>query len=123
MQNEIRQSSKNPEPITLFERFTEVEFEAFVPCFEYHWKEYYSHYTLSGKPRQRISYNRKTSKIPLTKDKLLFILSYLKNNRYRYHGATYDMAWPQCNRWVHLLSEIYLKRSKRWANYPIGTTT
>ena len=110
---------KTPSQLLSLSGFTEVEFEAFVPCFENHWKEYYSHYTLSGKPRQRISYNRKTSKIPLTKDKLLFILSYLKNNPLQeYHGATYDMTQPQCNRWVHLLSEILLKTLKTLGELP-----
>ncbi len=82
-------------------------------------EEYYSHYTFSGKPRQRVSYNRKTNKIPLTKDKLLFILSYLKNNPLQeYHGATYDMTQPQCNRWVHLLSEILLETLKTLGELP-----
>lgn len=68
---------KTPSQLLSLSGFTEVEFEAFMPCFEYHWQKYYSHYTLSGKPRQRISYNRKTSKIPLTKDKLLHIITSL----------------------------------------------
>ncbi len=40
---------------------TTVEFDALLTTFKYHWDEYYSHFTLEGKVRQRISYNRKTS--------------------------------------------------------------
>lgn len=75
-----------------------------------HWDEYNAHFTLGGKPRLRISYNQRNSKIPLIKDKLSFIQSYLKSNPLQeYHGATYGMSQPQCNQWVHLLSEILLK--------------
>ena len=57
---------------------TPVEFDALLVTFKYHWDEYYSHFTLEGKVRQRISYNRKTSVLPLIQDKMFFILVYLK---------------------------------------------
>jgi len=99
--------------------FTVVEFEAFLPTFKYHWDEYYSHYTMKGTLRVRLSYNRKTSQLPLISDKLLFILSYLKNNPLQeYHGATYGMTQPQCNVWVHLLSEILRKTLKTLGELP-----
>jgi len=99
--------------------FTVVEFEAFLPTFKYHWDEYYSYYTMKGTVRVRLSYNRKTSQLPLISDKLLFILSYLKNNPLQeYHGATYGMTQPQCNVWVHLLSEILRKTLKTLGELP-----
>ena len=55
---------------------TPVEFDALLITFKYHWDEYYSHFTLEGKVRQRISYNRKTSVLPLIQDKMFFILVY-----------------------------------------------
>ncbi|MDR1502187.1 MAG: hypothetical protein LBT43_07015 [Prevotella sp.] len=82
--------------------FTLSEFEAFVPTFRYHWDKYYSHFTSKGKLRLRISYNRKSSQLPLIADKLLFIFSCLKNNLLQeYREATYGMTQPQCNEWVH----------------------
>lgn len=57
---------KTPNQLLSLTGFREEEFEASVPVFEHHWHEYYSHFTLAGKPRQRISYNRKTSKIPVS---------------------------------------------------------
>lgn len=110
---------KNPKQLLSLTGFTVVEFEAFLPTFKYHWEEYYSHFTLTGKPRERISYNRKSGKIPLIGDKLLFILSYLKNNPLQeYHGATYNMTQPQCNEWVHLLSDILVKTLKTLGELP-----
>lgn len=38
---------------------TTVGFDALLIIFKYHWNEYYSHFTLEGKIRERISYNRK----------------------------------------------------------------
>jgi hypothetical protein len=74
---------------------------------------------LEGKPRQRISYNRKTSHIPLVSEKLLFILSYLKNNPLQdYHGAMFGMNQPQCNLWIHLLLDILLKTPKTLGELP-----
>ena len=108
-----------PKQLLSLTGFTAAEFEAFVPTFRYHWEEYYSHFTLKGKLRQRISYNRKSSQLPLINDKLLFILSYLKNNPLReYHGATYEMTQPQCNEWVHRLSDILLKTLKTLGELP-----
>ena len=36
---------------------TPVEFEALLITFKHHWDEYYSHFTLEGKVRQRISFD------------------------------------------------------------------
>jgi hypothetical protein len=85
---------------------TVAEFEVLVPTFKSHWDDYYSHYTLKGKVRKRISCGRRT-------DKLLFILSCLKNNPLQeYHGSFYDITKPQCNEWTHLLSDILRKTLK-----------
>jgi len=98
---------------------TVSEFEALLPTFKYHWDEYNSHYTLKGKQRERISYGRKTGKLPTISDKLLFILSYLKNNPLQeYHGATFGMTQPQCNVWVHLLSDVLFKTLKALGELP-----
>jgi len=95
------------------------EFESLIPAFKHKWDEYYSHFTLKGKVRQRISYNRKTSKIPLIEDKLLFILSYLKNNPLQeYHGICFDMTQPQCCDWIHLLADILEKTLKSLGELP-----
>ena len=98
---------------------TPIEFEALLITFKYHWEEYYSHFTLEGKIRQRISYNRKTSVIPLIQDKLFFILVYLKTNPLQeLHAIQFDMTQPQANKWIHLLSEILKRTLKTLGELP-----
>jgi len=110
---------KNAPQLLSLTSMTVTEFEALLPTFKYHWDEYYAHYTLKGKLRERISYGRKTGKLPMISDKLLFILSYLKNNPLQeYHGATFGMTQPQCNDWVHLLSNILVKTLKTLGELP-----
>lgn len=80
-------------------RFTPAEFEALLIPFKYHWDEYYSHFTLEGKVRQRISYNRKTSVLPLIQDKMFFILVYLKTNPLQeLHAIQYEITQPPANK-------------------------
>jgi len=99
--------------------FTVAEFESLLPTFSWEWEEYYSHFTLKGKIRERVSYNRKSGKLPKIGDKLLFILSYLKNNPLQeYHGICFDMTQPQCNDWIHLLSDILVKTLKSLGELP-----
>jgi len=110
---------KNSPQMLSLTSLTVLEFDALLPVFKHHWEEYHSHYTLKGKLRERISYGRKTSKLPMIGDKLLFILSYLKNNPLQeYHGATFGMTQPQCNEWVHLLSNILVKTLKTLGELP-----
>jgi hypothetical protein len=110
---------KNAPQMLSLTSLTVSEFESLLPIFKYHWDGYYSHYTLKGKLRERISYGRKTGKLPMVGDKLLFILSYLKNNPLQeYHGATFGMTQPQCNEWVHLLSDILVKTLKTLGQLP-----
>ena len=79
--------------------FTPVEFDALLITFKYHLDEYYSHFTLEGKVRQRISYNRKTSELPLIQDKMFFILVYLKANPpQKLHTILFEMPQSQINR-------------------------
>lgn len=78
---------------------TPVKFDSLLILFRHHWDEYYSHYTLEGKIRQRISDNRKTSVLPLIQDKLFFILVYLKTNPLQeIHAIHFAMTQPQANK-------------------------
>jgi len=98
---------------------TVSEFEALLSSFRYQWEKYYSRYTLEGKLRERLSYGRITGRLPMIGDKLLFILSFLKNNPLQeYHGATFGMTQPQCNQWIHLLSGILVKTLKALGELP-----
>jgi hypothetical protein len=110
---------KNVPQLLSLTSFTVSEFEALLPTFKEEWEAYYSHFTLKGEVRQRISYGRKSGKLPQTADKLLFILAYLKNNPLQeYHGAMFGMNQPQCNGWIHLLAKILAKTLKRLGVLP-----
>lgn len=110
---------KTPSQLFSLTAFIALEFERFVPAFEQYRDEYNSYFTLERKPRLRISYNRKNSKIPLIKDKLLSILSYLKNNPLQqYYGLTYRMTQLQWSLWVHFLSKTLLKTLKILGKLP-----
>ena len=103
--------------------------------FKYHWDEYYSHFTLEGKVRQRISYNSVvsdsgqnvvkcanvylTTVLSLIQDKMFFILVYLKTNPLQeLHAIQFEMTQPQANRWIHLLSEILRRTLKTLGELP-----
>ncbi|OAV67870.1 hypothetical protein Barb6XT_01276 [Bacteroidales bacterium Barb6XT] len=110
---------KKPTQLLSLTGFDVTEFETFLPTFKHHWEKYHSHFTLSGKIRERITYNRKTGKIPLIEDKLLFILSYLKNNPLQeYHGAACNMSQPQCNKRICLLPDILCRTLKTLGELP-----
>jgi hypothetical protein len=110
---------KNTPRVLSITSLTVAEFEALVPTFKHHWDEYYSHYTLKGKVCERISYGRKTGKLPLIADKLLFILSCLKNSPLQDdHGSCYDMTQPQCNEWIHWLADILRQTLKTLGELP-----
>jgi hypothetical protein len=110
---------KNSQQLLSLTGFTVSEFEALLPVFKQEWDEYNSHFTLKGEERQRISYGRKSGKLSQASNKLLFILSYLKNSPLQeFHGAMFGMTQPQCNDWIHLLSGILSKTLKRLGELP-----
>ena len=74
---------------------TPVEFDALLIIFNYHWDEYYSHFTLESKVHQCISYNKKTNVLPLIQDKKFFILVYLKTNPLqKLHAIQFETTQP-----------------------------
>jgi hypothetical protein len=110
---------KHPGQLLSLTGFTLKKIEDFLPFFQEEWNDYCSRFTLTGKPGNRISYSRKNSKIPQNGDKLLFILSYLKNSPLQeYHGATFKMTRPQCNDRIHLPVEILRRTLKNPGELP-----
>lgn len=94
-------------------------FETLLFYYEQDWNEYITHFTLSGKPRERLSKSITCKHLPATADKLMFILSYLKNNPLQeYHAACFGMTQPQANSLIHLFSKILLKTLKHLGELP-----
>jgi hypothetical protein len=99
--------------------FSPNEFDELVEEFRNEWEQYSSHFTLEGKPRQRIALPRKTNALPGVHDKLLFILMYLKTYPLQeLQAATFSMTQPQANFWIHLLSPILRKTLNRLKELP-----
>lgn len=87
---------------------TVEEFQVLVPAFEAAFQAHMATWTLEGKRRQHRRYTPyANSPLPTPEDRLLFILSYLKQNPTQvYHGQLF--ALPQCkvNQWVHTLFPV-----------------
>ena len=98
----------------------EVEdFDFLLPHFKVEWDNYNDFFTLEGKPRQRKSYSRTDSILPKIRDKLMFLLIYLKTNPLQeYHAASFGMTQSQANVLIHLLSGILRKTLKQLAELP-----
>lgn len=110
---------KNPVQFQSLTGFSTKEFDELSLEFRIEWNQYSSHFTLDGKPRQRIALPRKTNVLPGYQDKLLFILVYLKTSPLQeLQAATFSMTQPQANFWIHLLSPILRKTLKRLKELP-----
>jgi Helix-turn-helix of DDE superfamily endonuclease len=87
---------------------TEEEFTALLPPFEHAWLVYMEDHTLDGHPRTSRRYSTyETSPLPTMADKLLFILTYLKQNPIQeLQGQLFGMSQSKANKWIHLLHTV-----------------
>jgi hypothetical protein len=87
---------------------TEHEFTALLPPFEHAWLAYMADHTLDGHPRTSRRYRTyETSPLPTMADKLLFILSYVKENPIQeIQGQLFGMSQSNANKWIHLLHTV-----------------
>lgn len=110
---------KNPVQFLSLTGFTPDEFDELALEFRNEWEQYSNHFTLEGKPRQRIALPQGKNILPGVQDKLLFILVYLKTFPLQeLQAATFSMNQPQANFWIHLLSPILGKTLKRLKEIP-----
>src|SRR6266542_7036868 len=83
-------------------------FLAFLPHFAQAMEDYLQHTTLDGYLREgdrAITYAN--SPLPTPADRLLFILTYLKQNAIQeLHGQLFDMSQSNVSKWVRLLLDI-----------------
>ena len=87
---------------------TEEEFTALLPPFEHAWLAYMEDHTLDGHPRTSRRYSTyETSPLPTMADKLLFILTYLKQNPIQeVQGQLFGMSQSNANKWIHVLHPV-----------------
>src|SRR6266540_7117084 len=87
---------------------TEAEFMALLPHFEQAFVVYMHDRTIDGQPRTSRRYSTyETCPLPTTADKLLFILTYLKQNPIQeVQGQLFGMSQSNTNKWIHLLHAV-----------------
>ena len=87
---------------------TEEEFQALLPPFEQAFVAYMHDQTIDGQPRTVRRYSTyETCPLPTTADKLLFILTYLKQNPIQeVQGQLFGMSQSNANKWIHLLHNV-----------------
>jgi hypothetical protein len=95
----------NPELVQALTSMTVEEIAELAGPFETAFREHMAEWTLEGKPRKNRSYVGYTNTpLPTPEDRLLFILSYLKENPTQtYHGQLYGMSQGKANHWIHAL--------------------
>src|ERR671918_458748 len=87
---------------------TEAEFQALLPHFEQAFMTYMDERTIDGQPRTSRRYTTyDTCPLPTIADKLLFILTYLKQNPIQeVQGQLFGMSQSNTNNWLHLLHTV-----------------
>jgi hypothetical protein len=87
---------------------THPEFTALLTHFEYAFLAYMADHTLDGQPRTSRRYRTyDTSPLPTMADKLLFILTYLKQNPIQeVQGQLFGMSQSNANKWIHVLHPV-----------------
>jgi hypothetical protein len=87
---------------------TQQEFSALLPHFEHAFLRYMEDHTIDGHPRTSRRYRTyDTSPLPTMADKLLFILTYLKQNPIQeVQGQLFGMSQANANKWIHLLHTV-----------------
>ena len=87
---------------------TETEFQALLPHFEQAFVASMQDRTIDGQPRTSRRYSTYgTCPLPTMADKLLFILTYLKQNPLQeVQGQLFGMSQSNANKWIHLLHPV-----------------
>src|ERR671918_2109202 len=87
---------------------TEAEFQALLPHFEQAFMTYMEERTIDGQPRTSRRYTTYgTCPLPTSADKLLFILTYMKQHPIQeVQGQLFGMSQSNANKWIHLLHPV-----------------
>jgi hypothetical protein len=87
---------------------TEAEFTALLPHFEHALVAYLQDRTIDGQSRTSRRYSTyATCPLPTMADKLLFILTYVKQNPIQaVQGQLFGMSQSNANKWIHLLHPV-----------------
>jgi hypothetical protein len=86
----------------------QAEFSALLPYFEHAFLVYMEHHTIDGQPRPSRRYSTyETGPLPTMADKLLFLLTDLKQHPIQeVQGQLFGMSQSNTNKWMHLLHTV-----------------
>lgn len=87
---------------------TQPEFSALLPHFAHAFLGYMEAHTIDGHPRTSQRYRTyETSPLPTMADKLLFMLTYLKQHLIQEEqGQLFGMSQANANKWIYLLHSV-----------------
>jgi hypothetical protein len=87
---------------------TAQEFTALLPLFEHALAAYLQDHTIDGQPRTSRRYSTYDNcPLPTIADKLLFILTYVKQKPIQeVQGQLFGMSQSNANKWIHLLQTV-----------------
>jgi hypothetical protein len=106
-----------PSGILSLTGLTKAEFEFLLPLFEKAEEEYVRETYINGKERKRSPGGGRRPKLRTARDRLFFILFYLKTYPLQEVAAVlFGMSLSQTNFWIHRLSAV-LKRALRGGAY------
>jgi Helix-turn-helix of DDE superfamily endonuclease len=88
--------------------FTQQEFEALLPHVEHALAAYLQDCTIDGQPRTSRRYSPYDNcPLPTIADKLLFILTYVKQHPIQeVQGQLFGMSQSNAHKWIHLLHAV-----------------
>lgn len=112
--------TNNPSQFNAITGLTPKEFMILLYHFAPLAEKYYRHHDLKGAPRKSICYTeRSNNSLPGPANKLLFILSYMKENpNQAYHGAMFGMSQSKVSLWVRQLSILLEEALRRMRKLP-----
>jgi hypothetical protein len=87
---------------------TVQEFEWLVPSFEQAFQAHMSEWRLDGKRRTQRRYTTyQNCPLPSAEERLLFVISYVKNNPIQsQHGLQFGLPQGKTNQWLHVLLPV-----------------
>lgn len=102
---------------------TQPEFLALLPHFEQAFLTYMAHHTSDGQPRTSRRYSTDdNTPLPTMADKLLFMLTYLKQNPIQeVQGQLFGMSQSNAKKWLHLLPTVLNRALAQQALLPART--
>ena len=116
----INSISDSPSQFNALTSLTQQEFMVLLRFFAPLCQQYYQYHDLKGNHRKLARYEeRADSSLPGAANKLLFILTYMKENpNQAYHGVLFCMSQSKVSQWIQQLSPLLQEALDRMGKLP-----